>query len=88
MFEANDANGYGGAITLFGDAELQDVRFTDNVTTEGGAIYTWTSYGTLTCVSCSFSGNSPDDVATDLGGSYTFGEDADFTCDAGGCSSP
>ena len=84
-FVANDANGYGGAMTLFGDATLEDVTFTDNTTTEGGAIYTWTAYGELTCAGCSFTGNSPDDVATDLGGSYTFGADADFTCDAGGC---
>jgi len=85
VFEGNDANGYGAGMTLFGDADLQDVTFTNNTTTEGGAIYTWTAYGTLTCEGCGFSGNSPDDVATDIGGSYTFGADADFTCDAGGC---
>ncbi|HJN77764.1 MAG TPA: right-handed parallel beta-helix repeat-containing protein [Myxococcota bacterium] len=85
VFEGNDANGRGGALSLFGDTTVRSTSFSDNHTDYGGAIYVYTTDGTLTCEDCSFSGNEPDDVATDLGGSYDYDE-ASFVCDESGCT--
>lgn len=84
-FVSNQSSGYGGALSLLGDAELSGVSFTDNATTEGGGVYLYPAHGALRCEGCSFSGNTPDDVALEGGGSYTFDGPADFTCDEGGC---
>jgi len=86
VFANNDANGRGGGLALFGDTALTGVSFTGNTTTFGGGIYVYTSDGTLTCIDCAFEDNHPDDVATDIGGSYDF-DVASFTCDASGCGS-
>ncbi len=86
VFEGNMANSHGGGLSLLGDTTLQGVLFVDNETSEGGGgVHLYADHGTLTCSSCSFSGNQPDDVSSTHGGSYLFGEEADFTCDLGGC---
>ncbi len=86
VFETNEANGQGGALSLFGDTVLEQVSFVGNrADTGGGAIYLYPDHGTLTCTGCSFADNQPDDVGVDGVGSYVLGEDADFTCDSGGC---
>lgn len=84
-FEDNEANSAGGAMALFGDTALESVSFTGNSTDSGGGLMVYTDAGTLRCTDCSFSGNSPDDVATDLGGSYTYPDVASFVCDTQGC---
>ncbi len=87
VFAGNSASGYGGALMLLGDATLEAVRFEGNAGSRGGGIYTYGNYGTLTCAGCGFSDNRPDDlyaIAAE-GGSFDFGEDVDFVCDASGC---
>lgn len=84
-FVDNGSLQVGGALSLFGDTTLDDVRFEGNASNDGGAIFLYTADGALTCTGCGFDDNSPDDIALDIGGSYQLGSDADFRCDGSGC---
>ncbi len=85
VFEANDANGQGGGLSLFGDTVLTEVAFVDNIATYGGGVYHYGSYGTLTCAGCTFDGNTPDPVQSDVTGSFEPEDAGDFVCDEAGC---
>ena len=71
------------AILNVGDLVLDQVSFTENSADGGGAMLAY-STATATGSACSFSLNSPDDIATHVG-SYTFDETVDFVCGSEGC---
>ena len=85
VFSDNEVNAQGGALSLFGDTTLEDVSFVDNTSTFGGGVYHYGGYGTLTCTGCSFSGNTPDEVQSDVSGSFDAPDDGSFVCDDEGC---
>ena len=82
-FSDNQAE-VGGAILNVGDATLDNVRFTGNVAEDGGAVFAYSS-ATTTGTQCSFTTNTPDDVAVGTS-AYTFGGTVDFLCDGQGCA--
>ena len=85
VFDGNDVDAQGGGVSLFGDTTLEDVSFVDNTATYGGGIYHYGGYGTLTCTGCTFDGNTPDAVQSDVSGSFEVPGDGGFVCDEGGC---
>jgi len=84
-FSANSSLMVGGALALFGQTLLEGVVFGANESERGGAIQHYPEHGSLQCVGCSFEDNAPDDVALEGGDAYTFGSEASFSCDSGGC---
>ena len=90
MFSGNAAlTRFVGALALYyGDVVLEDVSFEDNDGySTAGAMY-HTRGVTLSATSCDFSGNSPNDVYSELSGVDTdLGSDVSFTCTtSSGCS--
>ncbi len=81
-FRGNGAED-GGAILNVGDATLERVSFSDNVAEVGGAVFAYSS-ATTTGTQCTFSSNTPDDIAAGES-AYTFGQTVDFLCDSQGC---